>query len=72
MGKHTELEGEVENKRTSSLDSYKQDRCYQNELPFPCPGDLHDPGIEPRPPVLQVDSLPSAPPEKPNLDSQDR
>ena len=26
-------------------------------LPFPSPGDLHDPGIEPRSPTLQVDSL---------------
>ena len=27
--------------------------------PFPSPGDLSDPGIEPRSPALQVDSLPS-------------
>ena len=26
-------------------------------LPFPSPGDLPDPGIEPRPPALQADSL---------------
>ena len=34
-------------------------------LPFPPPGDLPDPGIEPVPPVspiLQADSLPSEPP----------
>ena len=27
-------------------------------LPFPSPGDLPDPGSEPRSPVLQADSLP--------------
>ena len=30
------------------------------------PGDLHNPGIEARPPTLQKDSLLSEPPEKPN------
>jgi len=33
-------------------------------LPFPSPGDLPNPGIEPGSPALQVDSLPSAPPGK--------
>ena len=28
-------------------------------LPFPSPGDLPDPGIEPRSPALQPDSLPT-------------
>ena len=28
-------------------------------LPFPSPGDLHDPGIESRSPTLQADSLPT-------------
>ena len=28
-------------------------------LPFPSPGDLPDPGIEPRSPALQADSLPT-------------
>ena len=28
-------------------------------LPFPSPADLHDPGIEPRSPALQADSLPT-------------
>ena len=32
---------------------------YWNGLPFPSPGDLPDPGIEPRSPTLQVDSLPT-------------
>src|SRR5574341_460593 len=30
---------------------------YWNGLPFPSPGDLPDPGIEPRSPALQADSL---------------
>ena len=30
-------------------------------LPFPPPGDLPNPGIKPRSPTLQVDSLPSEP-----------
>ena len=35
---------------------------YQSGLPFPSPGDLPDPGIEPRSPTLQADTLPSEPP----------
>ena len=34
---------------------------YWNELPFPSPGDLPNPGIEPRSPTLQADALPSKP-----------
>ena len=34
-------------------------------LPFPSPGDLPDPGIKPRSPALQADSLSSEPPGKP-------
>ena len=37
-----------------------------NGLPFPSPGDLPNPGIELWSPSLQIDSLPSEPPEKPN------
>ena len=33
-------------------------------LPFPSPGDLSDPGIEPWSPTLQADALTSEPPEK--------
>ena len=33
--------------------------------PFPSPGNLPDPGIEPRSPALQADSLPAEPPGKP-------
>ena len=39
---------------------------YWRGLPFPSPGDLRNPGIEPRSPALQVDSLPSEPPGKPH------
>ena len=38
---------------------------YWSGVPFPSPGDLPDPGIEPRSPVLQADALPSEPPGKP-------
>ena len=37
---------------------------YWSGLPFPSPGDLPNPGIEPRSPALQADALPSEPPEK--------
>ena len=37
---------------------------YWSGEPCPPPGDLPDPGIEPRSPALQVDSLPSEPPGK--------
>ena len=38
---------------------------YWSWLPFPFPGDLPDPGIEPRSPALQADSLPTEPLGKP-------
>ena len=38
---------------------------YWSGLPFPAPGDLPDPGIEPRYPTLQADALSSEPPGKP-------
>ena len=39
--------------------------AYWSGLPFPSPGDLPNPGIEPRSPALQEDSLPAEPPGKP-------
>ena len=39
---------------------------YLNGLPFPSPGDLPGPGIKPRSPALQADSLPSEPPGNPS------
>ena len=35
---------------------------YWSGLPFPSPGDLPNPGIEPRSPALQADALTSEPP----------
>ena len=40
-------------------------REYWSGLPCPSPGDLPDPGIKPRSPALQSDSLPSEPQGKP-------
>ena len=37
---------------------------YWSGLPFPSPGDLPDPGIEPWSPALQADALTSEPPGK--------
>ena len=37
---------------------------YRSGLPFHSPGDLPDPGIEPRSPALQADALPSESPRK--------
>ena len=39
---------------------------YWSGLPFPSPGDIPDPGMEPRSPALQADALPSEPPGKPS------
>ena len=46
-----------------SMGFFGQD--YWSGLPFPSPGDLPDPGIEPRSPALQAESLQSEPPGKP-------
>ena len=40
---------------------------YWSGQPFPSPGDLPDPGIEPRSPTLQVDSLPAEPQGSPRI-----
>ena len=40
---------------------------YWNGLPFPSPGDLPKPGMEPGSPALQEDSLPSEPPGMTNV-----
>ena len=45
-----------------SVKFYRQE--YWSGQPFPSPKDLLNPGIEPRSPVLQADSLPSKPPGK--------
>ena len=43
---------------------------YWNGLPFPSPGDLPDPGIEPGFPALQADALTSEPPVTPTREEQ--
>ena len=43
---------------------FSRQECWSG-LPFPSPGDLPDPGIEPGSPTLQADALPSEPPGKP-------
>ena len=40
---------------------------YWSGLPFPSPGDLPNPGIEPGSPALEADALTSEPPGKPNI-----
>ena len=40
---------------------------YWSGLPFPSPGDLPDPGIEPGSPAFQADALTSEPPGKPYM-----
>ena len=44
---------------------FSKQQCWSG-LPFPSPGDLPDPGIEPGSPALQADSLPTKLQEKPN------
>ena len=45
---------------------------YWSGWPFPSPGDLPDPGIEPRSPALQADALTSGPPGKPSTAAKSR
>ena len=45
-----------------SMGFLRQD--YWSRLPFPSPGNLPNPGIEPRSLTLYTDALPSKPPEK--------
>ena len=42
---------------------FSRQECWSG-LPFPSPGDVPDPGIEPGSPALQADALPSEPPGK--------
>ena len=48
----------------SSVHGILQARILEWGLPFPSPGDLPDPGIEPVSSALQADSLPPEPPGK--------
>ena len=45
---------------------------YWSGLPLPSPGDLPNPGIKPRSPTLQVDSLPAELQGKPMKDHVDQ
>ena len=45
-----------------SMEFFRQE--YWSGLPFPSPGDLPNPGIEPGYPALQANTLPSKPPGK--------
>ena len=49
--------------RLQSMEFSRQE--YWSWLPCPFPGDLPDPGIKPRSPALQADSLPFEPSGKP-------
>ena len=48
-----------------SMEFFRQG--HRSRLPFPSPGELPNPGIEPGSPALQADSLPSEPLGKPDL-----
>ena len=43
---------------------------YWSGLPFPSPGDLPDPGIEPGSPALEADAVTSEPPGKPEIPAE--
>ena len=43
---------------------------YWSGLPFPSPGDIPDPGIKSRSPVLQADTLTSEPPNNQIIDQK--
>ena len=54
----------------SSVHGILQENTGRSGLPFPSPGDLPNPGIEPGSPALQADSLLSEPPGRPNINSK--
>ena len=47
------------------MESTSSKQEYWSGLPFPSPGDLPNPAIEPGSPALLADTLPSEPPGKP-------
>ena len=49
---------------------FSRQECWSG-LPFPTPGDLPDPGVEPGSPTLQADSLPPKPLGKPWSGNED-
>ena len=60
------LKGPVAYQPPLSMGFSKQE--YWSGLPFPSPGDLPDPGIEPGSPTLWADALTSEPSGKPSRD----
>jgi len=54
----------VDYQAPQSMECSRQE--YWSGLPFPSPGDLPDPGIEPGSPALLANTLPSEPPRGPN------
>ena len=61
--------GTVAHQASLSMGFSRQE--YWSGLPFPFPGDLPDPGLEPRSPALEADALTSEPPGKPFLNEPD-
>ena len=59
-----ETPGTVAYQAPPSMEFSRQE--YWSGLPFSSPGDLPNPGIEPRSPAFQVDALTSKPPGKPH------
>ena len=56
--------------RQASLSIEFSRQEYWSGLPFPSPGDLPNPEIEPRSPILQADALTSEPLGLPDFDFQ--
>ena len=54
----------VAHQASPSMEFFRQE--YWSGLPFPSPGDLPNPEIEPGSPALQADTLPSEPSGKPH------
>ena len=50
---------------------FSRQECWSG-LPFPSPGDLPDPGIDPGSPALEADALTSEPPGKQVSNLQDK
>ena len=66
MPKKPKLTGSVKIYNTFSSDHviYPAKNSHWTGLAFPSPGDLSNPGTEPRSPTLKADSLPSEPPRE--------
>ena len=58
-GSHSVVSNSLQPRGQAPLSIKFSRQEYWSGLPFPSPGDLPDPGIEPRSPALQADALPS-------------